>query len=289
MIFVIGAVISLAILLTFLAGLLTKEEKQKQILAIVEGMEPSTFEKPTFIQKIDKMLAKILPSQLGIDMLEKQLRQAGKPFNWDANDVTVWRMILFVSLLALSIVAETDFNGHIILAVVFGGTGFFIPNMLIWSYKSMRQAKIKKQLRGFQMMLALILMSGMQFEQALQRTIQITTSEFRNILEEMARRLDFRATIPEAFEWLSDETGIKEIERLTIVVKQAVTNGSSLGFALQGMIKEYDNELQNKIERLAQSVNLKVTLTVLFLIVGPSILFDIIMAGITFFATFEGL
>ncbi|GIM48444.1 hypothetical protein DNHGIG_39930 [Collibacillus ludicampi] len=288
--YMIGFLFAVAVFSAFLGVAMKREERQQALLSLVEGVEMANSSKsPVWGQKLEELLAKVFPSQLGLENLEKNLRQAGRPFGWDAHDVTVIRMIAGVGIFSLSLFSDTSLAGHILAGLLLGGIGTMFPYLLIWTYKTQRQAGIRRQFRSWLLTLSLLVKTDIRFDQAIHESIKITTGEFRKILEQFERRYDFRSTLDESFEWLADETGIKEIEKLYVVVHQTLKNGSKIEFALQAMLEELDEELQNKIEKLIQKVNLKILFTVIFLILGPSIFFEFVISGINFMNSFKAI
>lgn len=288
--YMIGFLFAVSIFSAFLAVAMRREERQQALLAMVEGVDVSNKSKMSiWIQRLEGWLAKLFPSQLGLENLERNLRQAGRPFGWDAHDVTALRAVASVGLFALSFLSDASLAGHILLGLVFLVLGSMLPYLLIWAYKSQRQAGIRRQFRSWLLTLVLLVKTDIRLDQAIHESIKITEGKFRSILEQFERRYDFRSTLDEAFEWLADETGIKEIERLHVIIHQTIKNGSSIEFALQAMLNDLNEELENKIEKLIQKVNLKILLTVMFLILGPSIVFEFVISGTNFLNSFKGI
>lgn len=285
--FVVALLTFVSLMLGVLAFAVRKRERRDQLQLVMEGKAFVKSEN-SFIQRIEDVLTKILPTQAGVENLERNLRHSGRPFGWDTQDVTVVRSISVVVLAVVSFLVQTSVSGHILIGLVFAVIGYLFPTLMVLSYKSMRQAKIRKQIRSFTMTLALLWGTGIRPEQALQEAITTATGDFQSILKEMQQRMAFNLTLSQGFGWLAEETGLKELERLSMVITNALNNGTQLGFALQSMLREQDAEIKNKAERLAQNVILKVTLIVLFLILGPTIGFDGLLAGVSFFDDFSG-
>lgn len=274
----------LAIALLIVAVAVMREEKRKQVLAVVDGIKTVSGQK-SWQEKVLKSAERVFPSQLSVQRTEQQLRHAGRPFGWKtAGDLLVVRTVLAAIVLALFAIAE---NKSPMVLVIGLSVALLIPNLYIWNSRLARQARIRRQLRPFTMMLALLMGTGIRMDQALHESIQTATGEFRRLLEQMEQKLNFQSTLLEAFTWLADEVGMKEIDRLLAVIEQNWKNGTPLAELLHVMIEEYDEELENKLERMAQAINLKVTMIVLFLVLGPALAFELIIAGINFMEDFN--
>jgi tight adherence protein C len=231
-----------------------------------------------------------LKQALADDKTADRLRQAG--FRGQA-PLTVFLFARFVmpfaalafALFYLFVLAKLQMQTNMKLVVAIGAAavGFYLPNLYIQNAISKRQSSIRRAWPDALDLLLICIESGMSIEPSFRRVAEEIGATSLPLAEEMsltAAELSFLQERRQAYENLSNRTGLEPVRAVTTALIQAERYGTPLGQALRVLSQESRTARLNDAEKKAAALPPKLTvpmilffLPVLFMvIIGPAMI-----------------
>jgi tight adherence protein C len=227
-----------------------------------------------------------------VSRIRHRLELAGNPPTWDVDRVVAFKMLgLFAGALlglALPLALGAGLLPMLGFAAIFGVTGYFAPNMVLYQKGYNRREQMRRELPDALDLLTISVEAGLAFDSALSQVARNTTGplaeEFFRVLQEMQIGLG-RA---EAMRALGDRTDLPELRGFITSMVQADSFGIPIAQVLRVQAREMRVKRTQRAEELAQKVPVKILFPLIFCIL-PS-LFVVILgpAVIQIFTSFNG-
>lgn len=171
----------------------------------------------------------------------------------------------------------------VMIALVAGGLGYFLPAVYVKNQAIKRQQTIERAWPDALDLLLICVESGMSIEPALQKVADEIGSQSVPLSEELNLTTAELAFLPErrqAYENLAERTGLDGVKAVMASLKQAEKHGTSVGRSLRVLAQENRNMRMSKAEKKAAALPPKLTvpmivffLPVLFVvIITPAII-----------------
>jgi tight adherence protein C len=233
---------------------------------------------PTFSERVLAPALRNVLNRLGsltpnrnVDKLGRRLESAGRPY-----DLTILNflgvkfiaaLVFAVAGFALFVVAlhQTPTMG-LLLAVVFGILGFYLPELWLSSTIRTRQRLIVRALPDALDMIVVCTEAGQSFDQAMRRVSEHwhnpLTDEFMRILAEIA----FGRTRHEALLSASQRIQLNEVSNLMSSIIQADLLGVSTAKVLRVQADQLRTIRRQRAEELAHQASIKMLFPLVFLV-----------------------
>jgi len=192
-------------------------------------------------------------------------------------------ILFFLALIYVFFLYDTGYSPivNVMIALVVGFLGFYVPNMFITNRVQKRQMSIKQAFPDALDMLLICVQSGMSVEAAFGKVGKEVASQSIELAEEMTlttAELSYLQDRRQAYENLAKRTGLPGVKAVTTALVQAERYGTPVGQALRTMAKENREIRQSEAERKAAALPPKLTvpmivffLPVLFVVIlGPA-------------------
>ncbi|MFJ6133055.1 type II secretion system F family protein [Janibacter terrae] len=214
-----------------------------------------------------------------VERLTRSLDRAGNPSPWTVDRVMGVKGMSLLLGVAVGIVYAGFDVGGVLLAVVLGGIGFFVPDLLLYNAGVRRQERTAKDLADTLDMLTVCVEAGQGFDAALLRVARTTdgpmSGEFARVLSE----IQLGKTRADAFSSLGERMVLPEVKNFISAIVQA----DRLGIPIAKVLREQTSAMRitrrQKGEEKAQKVTVKI-LFPLLLCIFPALFVVIIGPGI---------
>jgi tight adherence protein C len=222
-----------------------------------------------------------LSPSTAVATLQRRLDTAGNPKSWDADRLLAVKalgLILLGGLGALYGLHNPALG--VVTAVLGGGAGFFLPDLLLYNAAIKRQAKIQTALPDAMDMLTICVEAGLGFDAALSRVARNTAgpvaAEFSRVLQE----IQIGKSRTEALRSMSDRTTVAELRAFVSAMVQAGELGIPIAEVMRVQSREMRMRRRQRAEEKAQQVPVKILFPLvgclfpaLFtLVIGPGVL-----------------
>ncbi len=172
---------------------------------------------------------------------------------------------------------------NVVIAIVVGVLGFYMPNVFIQNVASKRRTSIEHAFPDCLDMLLICVQSGMSVEAAFAKVAREVTVQSVELAEELSLTTAELSYLPDrrqAFENLAKRTNLEGVKSVCTALVQAERYGTPVGQALRVMAKENRDIRMSKAEQKAAALPPKLTvpmilffLPVLFLaIMSPALI-----------------
>lgn len=267
-------------------------------LAIIERRLHSSEVAKNEMPASERLLAPILESSkaLGarlsptgtVDRFAKMLDQAGNPPGWTAEKILGAKGAGLIAGAVLGFLFGGFSIKGIVIMVVGGAFGFFLPDLLVKNTAMKRQEELRRGLADTLDMLTVCVEAGQGFDAALQQVARNTrgpvAGEFARIMSE----IQIGKPRGEAFRSLADRTTVGEIKNFVSALVQA----DRLGLPIGNVLREQSHEMRLARRQYAEEKAMKVPVKILFpmlLFIFPAVFIVILgPAVIRMIVTFSG-
>lgn len=202
-------------------------------------------------------------------------------------------VLLFVAAIYVFGISDMDrpFMTKLMIVLLVGYAGFYLPNMYISNIISKRQLSIRRAWPDSLDLMLICVESGMSIEAALSKVSQEIGLQSPPLAEELVLTTAELSYLPErrdAYQNLADRTGLDGVKNVCMALIQAERYGTPLGTALRVLSEENRAMRMSEAEKKAAALPPK--LTVPMIIFFLPVLFAIIMgpAMIQIFAIKSG-
>jgi tight adherence protein C len=232
----------------------------------------------SIVRQLGQTTRRLLPNAL-VDGLEVNLVQAGHPHGLDLP------RILGIKITAAGLVAFSLFLiGQPLIAVVFAGLVFFLPDYWVVSLRNKRQAEMQSGAADIIDQLTICVEAGLGFDSALARVATTTegplTEELRHTIS------DIQAGVPrtQALRALSDRAQIVEIRQLVTALLQAQKHGVPIAETLRVQSAEMRLKRKQRTEEKAAKLTVKMIFPIIVCYLPVFMIITLVPSLITIFA-----
>jgi tight adherence protein C len=269
------ASVSLAIMLALAAGGFLSPNRRAvgRSVAVVErmrisGAQTTVAQDRSFMDRIARpslsgmvVLARKLSSRGVAERLQHRLDVAGNPLGWTVDRLLGVKGLGLIVMAALGLLLGRGQPGaSLLLALVFGAAGFFLPNVLLYNRGLKRQLVIRRALPDALDLLVISVQAGLGFDAAVAQVARNTdgalAAEFFRLMQEM----QIGKSRAEAFRALADRNDVNELRSFT----QAVIQADALGVPIARVLQEQATEMRIKRRQAAEEQAQKVPVKILF-------------------------
>lgn len=171
--------------------------------------------------------------------------------------------------IGLGLLTSANTVAFLLMIVLFGGIGYFGPDLWLRGEVSKRKDQIQRSLPDAIDLLTISVEAGLGFDLALARVVSKSdnalTREFARVIQEMrigvARRDALRALV--------ERTGIDDLSTFITAIIQAEQLGASIAGVLRIQSAEMRVRRRQRAERLAHEAPIKMLFPMAFLIFPP--------------------
>lgn len=220
-----------------------------------------------YIQQIVDVLD--LKSKLDSDELRQKLKSAGYRGEGPVLTYMVFRVVMppvtfVVVLVYLLFLVELNYPPMIkvLMALVAGFLGFYMPNVFIQNIANKRKLSIEQAFPDSLDMLLICVQSGMSVEAAFGKVAREITVQSVELAEELSLTTAELSYLPDrrlAYENLAKRTGLEGVKSVCTALVQAERYGTPVGQALRVMAKENRDIRMSKAEQKAAALPPKLT------------------------------
>jgi tight adherence protein C len=244
--------------------------------SLAEIEDPTATKKERFqgVMETAKALSKPLMPQTELEQSQLKVRLANAGFRSDSA-VAVYLGLRFASLitfLLLSMVIFIPRNGFNLSAlkyiVIFGGVGFYLPNIILWWLRRKRQEAIFLTLPDALDLLVVCVESGLGLDAAMRKVCDEMKEHAKVICEELSLanfQLQMGRPRREVLHDLGVRTGVDDVRSLAAILIQADRFGSSIAQAL----RVQSDSMRTRRKQLAEEKAAKTAVQLIF----PLVLF----------------
>jgi tight adherence protein C len=244
--------------------------------SLAEIEDPTAVKKERFqsVMETAKALSKPLMPQTELEQSQLKVRLANAGFRSDSA-VAVYLGLRFASLitfLLLSLVIFIPRDGFTLSAlkyvVIFGGVGFYLPNIILWWLRRKRQEAIFLTLPDALDLLVVCVESGLGLDAAMRKVCDEMKEHAKVICEELSLanfQLQMGRPRREVLHDLGVRTGVDDVRSLAAILIQADRFGSSIAQAL----RVQSDSMRTRRKQLAEEKAAKTAVQLIF----PLVLF----------------
>jgi tight adherence protein C len=227
-------------------------------------------------------LQRVLPASLLRD-LEQRLEQAGNPVT--VSGFLTLQLILTGTLalvpLLLAVAAGLALSPLVfVLVLVFGGVGFFLPQVWLRQRVEQRRGQIIKSLPDAFDLITTCVEAGLGLDAALARVAEKIEGPFAEELRRTLREISLGKMRREALRELGERTGVPDIITFVNAVIQAEQMGSSIGTVLRVQSEQLRVRRRQRAEEMAYKAPVKMLFplvlcifpTLFIVILGPAVI-----------------
>ena len=232
-------------------------------------------------QKFEALASRFTPASMAA-RLERQLALAGRPHAWPLKRLMAAKFVMAAGGVALGTlyVAAAAGGSKIILAAIFTGITYFVPDLLIYSKGKERQAAIALELPDTLDQMTIAVEAGLGFDSAMARAGQNGKGPLAAELVRTLQDMQVGRSRREAYQELAERTTCKDLQQFVRAVIQADMYGVSVSGVLRTQAAEMRLKRRQRAEEKAMQIPVKVIfplmvciLPVLFIaLLGPAAL-----------------
>lgn len=195
-------------------------------------------------------------------ILDQKLDAAGYPAGWDLNRLVLCKVLcmLFGLAIALFVTLTMSIGFGIILIVILGGLGLYMPDIVLSKFSEKRTQEMRRTLADTVDLLNLTLAAGIGFDASLKLVSQNTTGALAQEFGRVVQEITIGKSRAEALRALAERTNDEDVRRFCMTCVQADRRGTPIG----EILRLQSNELRIKRRQLAEEQAQKVPVKILF-------------------------
>jgi tight adherence protein C len=244
--------------------------------SLAEIEDPKVSKKDRFhgIMEVAKSFSAPMMPQTELERSELKVRLANAGFRSDSA-VSVYLGIRFVTFLAFAVISCAMYlptHGMTMKAlqpiVIWTGTGFYIPAIILWWIRSSRQQEIFLSLPDALDLLVVCVESGLGLDAAMRKVCDEMKDHAKVICEELSLanfQLQMGRPRREVLHDLGVRTGVDDVRSLAAILIQADRFGSSIAQAL----RVQSDSMRTRRKQIAEEKAAKTAVQLIF----PLVLF----------------
>jgi tight adherence protein C len=212
------------------------------------------------------------------DRLARMLDVAGNPPDWPVERVLGAKGVSMIVFAVIGLLMGGLSLTGVIVAVVAGAAGLFLPDLLLYNAGLKRQDQLRTGLADALDMLTVCMEAGQSFDGAL---LQVARSVEGPIAGEFARvlsEIQIGRTRGQAFQGMGERTTPPEVKTFVSAIVQADRLGLPVANVLREQAREMRLVRRQRAEEKAQKIPVKILFPMLFCIF-PALLVVVIGPG----------
>jgi tight adherence protein C len=261
---------------------------QDRLEEFIQSGEQVTLEKLEMSQPISERLIYPLARALGelalkftpqaaLEGTRKRIEMAGMSAKLDPTTVLAGQFI-FTALLAGIVIfifsvgtLKLSFFLVLLLAVIFGVLGFYMPTLLLQSMINRRQKNIKKALPDALDLLTICVEAGLGFDAAMQKVSEKWQTELSLAFARVNREVQLGKVRREALRDMADRMAVPELSSFVAAVIQSEQLGVSLSKVLRIQADQMRIKRRQYAEQEAHKAPIKMLIP-MALLIFPSLM-----------------
>jgi len=224
--------------------------------------------KPAFSSML-AFLARLSP-RANLQDLHHRLDLAGRPNNWSAVDLVGIRvlagLVMGVMAMVLLLLSDLPLVRRILLSVVCGLLGYYLPLLWLNSRVRRRQWALVKALPDGLDMLNVCVSAGLGFDAALSRVGEHWDTPLADEFNRVVTEIRLGKVRREALQALAARTEVSEIENFVATIVQADQLGVSIAKVLRTQAEQMRTLRRQRAEEMARQATIKLLFPLVFLI-----------------------
>ena len=213
--------------------------------------------------------------------LQHRLDLAGNPARWNPDRMLAVKGLGLVTLGVLGMLIGSHKPGLLILlGVVFGAVGFFLPDLLLYNAGLKRQEQIRANMPDAMDMLVVCVEAGLGFDAALAQVARNTSGPLAAELARAQQEMQIGKSRTEALRAMADRTTAPELRAFVSALVQAGELGISIASVLREQAKEMRLRRRQRAEEQAQKIQVKILVPLIFclfpalfvVVMGPGVM-----------------
>lgn len=228
------------------------------------------------------LLGRLAP-QHNLEEIQRRLEVAGRPYGWRVVDFLGLRLLsallLAVMFLALMLLSDRPLALRVLLTVVAGLLGFYLPSFWLRWRGSKRKTEILRALPDGLDMLNICVGAGLGFDAALSRVGERWQTALADEFNRVVVEIQWGKTRRQALLDLADRAEVMEVESFVATIVQADQLGVSIGKVLRAQAEQMRIFRRQRAEEQARQATIKLLFPLVFLIfpamlavlLGPSV------------------
>ena len=263
----------------------------------IQSLEEVELDQP-FTQRVILPLARTLGSialrftpQSAIQSAQRNLALAGRPSGLDAPTYVAIRFVMALVLgFGMFALVRGSSNAALrsnalLLLIVFGVLGYFLPELWLRSKINKRKDEILKAMPDALDLLTICVGAGLGFDAAMHKVAEKWDNELAFEFGRVLREVQLGKTRREALRDMSDRTDVPEMTSFVAAIIQSEQLGVSLGKVLQIQADNMRVKRRQRAEEAAQKAPVKMLFPLVFLVMpalflvllGPAVMIVIQM------------
>ena len=232
-------------------------------------------------------LARRLTPRRSVRLLDRLLTRAGRPPGWALEKLLRGKLVLVLALGALSVLYAGEYPTtlNVVVGVVATVTGYFLPELLLYSRGKERAQLIRLSLADTLDQMTIAVEAGLGFDSAVARAAKNGKGPLAEELSRTLQDMQVGRTRRQAYLAMAGRNQVPDLRRFVRAVVQADTYGVPVAGVLRTQAAEMRLKRRQYAEEKAMQIPVKVVfplmlciLPVLFIVLlGPATL-DIIAA-----------
>ncbi len=244
----------------------------------IHSLEEVELEQP-FTQRVIMPMARALGNlalrftpQSAIQTAQRNLELAGRPNGLEASTYVAMRFVLAVALglgtfFLLKISPNEGLRSKaLLLMMVFGILGYFMPELWLRSKINKRQDAILKAMPDALDLLTICVGAGLGFDAAMQKVVEKWDNELAFEFGRVLREVQLGKTRREALRDMADRVGVAEMTSFVAAIIQSEQLGVSLGKVLQIQADNMRVKRRQRAQEAAQKAPVKMLFPLVFLV-----------------------
>ncbi len=244
----------------------------------IHSLEEVELEQP-FSQRVIMPLARALGNlalrftpQSAIQTAQKNLELAGRPNGLEASTYVAMRFVLGIGLglgtfFLLKVAPNAGLRSKaLLLMIVFGILGYFMPELWLRGKINKRQEEILKAMPDALDLLTICVGAGLGFDAAMQKVVEKWDNELAFEFGRVLREVQLGKTRREALRDMADRVGVAEMTSFVAAIIQSEQLGVSLGKVLQIQADNMRVKRRQRAQEAAQKAPVKMLFPLVFLV-----------------------
>lgn len=187
-----------------------------------------------------------------------------------------YKIILSILCMTAAVFIGNNIINSIILGVIGGAAGYFVPNILIQRLKYIRQKEIERDLPYVIDLLSIATLSGQNIYNAIKIVVEKYRGYICRELSNLIKDIDIGIGKPQAYRNLMERADSEDFRNFIFLLVQAEKYGSSIKDILGQKSRHIKFETYQNLERKVRRVTVMILFPLVFLIL-PS--FIILVGG----------
>jgi len=205
-----------------------------------------------------------------IENTQHKLDLAGNPYGWSPVEFTGLRLISAVVcgglLLGLMFATHAPWRNRVLLTVIAGAFGYFLPIVWLTLKIRSRQADILKALPDALDLLTISVEAGLGFDAAVARVTEKWKNELSEAFARVLVEIQMGKVRRQALRSMADRAEVAELTSFVAAIIQADQLGVSLARVLRIQSEQMRIRRRQRAEELAHQAPIKMMIPLVFLI-----------------------